>query len=37
MIRRVLLTPRKEERDWKRSSLFHTNCTVQGKVCKMIN
>jgi len=37
VIRRSLLTPKGDSRDnWLRTNIFHTTCTVEDKVCKMI-
>jgi hypothetical protein len=37
MVRRICLTPRKTEGDDKqRHNLFHSTCTIGGKVCKLI-
>jgi hypothetical protein len=37
MVRRICLTPRKVEGDdGQRHNLFHSTCTIGGKVCKLI-
>jgi hypothetical protein len=37
MVRRICLTPRKVEgEDGQRHNLFHSTCTIEGKVCKLI-
>jgi hypothetical protein len=37
MVRRICLTPRKVEGDDEQGhNLFHSTCTVRGKVCKLI-
>jgi hypothetical protein len=37
MVRRICLTPRKTEGDdEQRHNLFHSRCTIRGKVCKLI-
>jgi hypothetical protein len=37
MVRRICLTPRKSEGDdEQRHNLFHSTCTIGGKVCKLI-
>jgi hypothetical protein len=37
MVRRICLTPRKTEGDdEQRHNLFHSTCTIGGKVCKLI-
>jgi hypothetical protein len=37
VIRKSLLTPKGDSGDdWLRTNIFHTTCTVTGKVCKMI-
>eukprot|EP00253_Pinus_taeda_P024012 PITA_24012 len=37
VIRKSLLTPKDDSGDdWLRTNIFHTNCTVADKVCKMI-
>jgi predicted RNA-binding Zn-ribbon protein involved in translation (DUF1610 family) len=37
MIKKTLLTPKQEkEEDWVRSSLFHTTCSIGGRVCSLV-
>jgi hypothetical protein len=36
VMERTLITPPKRDEDWRRQSLFHTRCTVGGKVCHVI-
>jgi hypothetical protein len=37
VVRRVYLTPRKMGGDdWRRHNIFHSTCTMRGKVCKLI-
>jgi hypothetical protein len=37
MVRRVCFTPRKaEDKDDQRHNLFHSRCTIGGKVCQLI-
>ena len=35
VMERALMIPPKDE-DWRRRSLFHTRCTIGGKVCHVI-
>ena len=32
----ILLTPRAPENEWLRNNLFHSTCTIGGKVCTFI-
>lgn len=37
VIRKALLLPKEEpNEDWLRNNIFHTTCTIEGKVCKLI-
>ena len=36
VVRRTFLTPRAEESDWLRNNVFHSTCTILGKVCRYI-
>ncbi|KAA8522646.1 hypothetical protein F0562_012994 [Nyssa sinensis] len=37
VIQKNLLLPKEEvKEDWLRNNLFHTTCTIEGKVCKLI-
>ena len=36
VMERALVTQPKQDEDWRRRSLFHTRCTVSGKVCHVI-
>ncbi|XP_017255857.2 transposon Ty3-I Gag-Pol polyprotein isoform X1 [Daucus carota subsp. sativus] len=37
VIRKALLLPKEEPKeDWLRNNIFHTTCTIEGKVCKLI-
>lgn len=36
MLRRVCLLPRSLEDSWLRTNLFHSTCTIRGKVCRLI-
>ena len=35
MVRRVCFTPRKAEDEDERCNLFHSRCTIGGKVCQL--
>ncbi|KAL5787306.1 hypothetical protein ACOSP7_004255 [Xanthoceras sorbifolium] len=36
MVRRTCLAPRTEEGDWLRDNIFHSTCTILGKVCRFV-
>ena len=37
VIKKTLLTPRKEdENEWLRGNIFHSTCSILGKVCKLV-
>nr|GFC14888.1 putative reverse transcriptase domain-containing protein [Tanacetum cinerariifolium] len=36
MLRRSFLTPRAPDNEWLRNNLFHSTCTIGGKVCTFI-
>jgi hypothetical protein len=36
MMKKTLLAPEKEEKDWVRSSIFLSSCNIGGRVCSLI-
>ena len=36
VVRQSYLTPRTDSDEWLRHNIFHSTCTIGGKVCRMV-